>query len=146
MTTATPKLGEIERKWWVIDAEGKVLGRMATQIADILRGKHNPKFVPHLDCGDFVIVLNAGKVRLTGDKWNQKVYYRHTGYMGGIKETTAKHMQERHPERLIQNAVKGMLPRNKLGHQLLTKLKIYTGPEHPHAAQKPEPLELAHRA
>ncbi|MCA9772137.1 MAG: 50S ribosomal protein L13 [Myxococcales bacterium] len=146
MKTAVIKPADVERKWWVVDAEGKVLGRLATQIADVLRGKHRPTFTPHADFGDFVIVINADKIALTGKKWEQKVYYRHTGYMGGIKETTARRMRETHPDRIIRSAVKGMLPGNRLGHQLINKLKIYAEASHPHEAQQPLPLELAHRA
>ncbi len=140
--TYSAKPGEVEQKWWVIDADGKVLGRIATRIADMLRGKNKPTYTPHVDTGDFVVVVNAEKIRLTGNKTSQKKYYRHTEYPGGIKEITAGKLIEKHPEMLIQHAVKGMLPKNRLGRHLLKKLKVYAGPEHPHEAQKPEPLEI----
>jgi len=140
--TYSAKPGEVEQKWWVVDANSKVLGRLATRIADILRGKNKPHYTPHIDTGDFVIVINAEKVRLTGRKLAQKKYYRHSGYPGGIRETTAEEMIEKHPERVIQHAVKGMLPKNKLNRHLLKKLKVYTGSNHPHEAQKPETLEI----
>jgi len=131
-----------QRQWYLVDAQGKVLGRLASEVARILRGKHKPTFTPHLDGGDFVIVVNAGGVRLTGKKLEKKVYYRHTGYPGGIRETTAEKLLDRRPEELVRLAVKGMLPKNRLGRKLLTKLKVYAGPEHPHEAQKPERLEI----
>ncbi len=135
-------MGEIDRKWYVVDADGKVLGRIATEIARYLRGKHKPTFCNFQDNGDFIIVVNADKVHLTGNKWDQKTYYRHTGYMGGIKSQTAKELQEKAPEELIRNAVKGMLPKNKLGRAQLKKLKVYAGKEHPHQAQQPEQLDI----
>ena len=130
------------RAWWVVDLEGETLGRAATRIAHILRGKHKPSFTPHIDDGDFVVVVNAEKVKLTGRKWEQKKYHRHTGYVGGIIETTAEEMRERHPDRVITKAVKGMLPRGPLGRAQLRKLKVYTGAEHPHTAQQPQKLNL----
>ncbi len=132
----------VERKWYVVDAEGKTLGRLASQIAAILRGKHKPTFTPHVDCGDFVIVINAEKVHLTGKKMTQKIYRRHSGYPGGLKEIVAKDLLERRPTRALELAVKGMLPHNRLGRQMYRKLKVYAGPEHPHAAQKPEKLDI----
>jgi large subunit ribosomal protein L13 len=134
------KPNEVERKWYVIDAEGKTLGRLATQIATILRGKHKPIYTPHVDTGDFVIVINAEKVQLTGKKLTNKVYYRHSQYPGGLKSITADKLLASKPERVIELAVWGMLPHNALGRKMYKKLKVYAGPEHPHAAQKPEPL------
>jgi len=128
------------RRWYVIDAEGKVLGRLATRIASVLRGKHKPTFTPHEDVGDFVVVVNAAGVRLTGQKLEDKVYRRHSGYPGGIRSITAARELQQHPERVLRHAVEGMLPKNRLGRQLATKLKIYTGQQHPHAAQQPQPL------
>ena len=142
MKTFVAKPAEVERKWYVVDAEGKVLGRLASEIATILRGKHKPEFTPNVDTGDFVIVVNAEKVRVTGDKANQKVYRRHSGYMGGLKEVSYKRMMDKHPERVIEAAVRGMLPKNTLGRAMYRKLKVYAGPEHQHAAQMPEPLEF----
>ncbi len=142
MKTPLPKIDEIERKWYVIDAKGLVLGRMATEIAVRLRGKHKPVFTPHLDTGDFIVVVNAEKIKLSGNKLNDKMYHRHTGYMGGLKSMNARTMLEKKPEEVIRLAVKRMLPKNKLGRKQLKKLKIYTGPEHPHQAQMPEALEL----
>lgn len=129
----------IERKWVLIDAEGKVLGRMATEIADILRGKKKPVYTPHVDTGDFVVVVNAAKVRLTGKKWDGKVYYRYSGHLGGLKGQSAKDMLEKKPEELIRHAVRGMLPKNRLGRKMINKLKVYAGSEHPHEAQLPIP-------
>ena len=143
MKTYSPKASEIERNWYIVDAEGQVLGRLASKIAQVLRGKHKPTFVPHLDCGDFVVVVNAEKVRLTGNKKVAKTYFRHSGYPGGEKLTTVEEMLQKHPERVILSAVKGMLPSNKLASKQLTKLKVYAGAEHPHAAQQPESLELS---
>jgi large subunit ribosomal protein L13 len=137
---ATPS--ERERNWFVVDATGKTLGRLATQLADTLRGKHKPEYTPHCDTGDFVIVLNAEKISVTGDKREQKRYYRHSGYPGGLRTRTLAEMLERKPEDVIRLAVKGMLPRNRLARQQLRKLKVYAGPDHPHTAQKPEPLEV----
>lgn len=140
MKTQFAKKGEVERKWLVVDAEGQVLGRLATQIASRLRGKHKPIFTPHVDTGDFVVVINAEKVRLTGNKLEQKVYYRHSNYPGGLKAETAKERMEKKPEEIMRAAVWGMLPKNRLGRTLIKKLKVYRGPQHPHEAQKPEPL------
>jgi large subunit ribosomal protein L13 len=137
MKTSSAKFQANERKWILVDAENQILGRLATQIAVRLRGKHLPQFTPHVDLGDFVIVVNADKVRLTGNKWDQKVYYRHSGYMGGVKETSARKLNQENPERLIRLAVWGMLPKNRLGRKLIKKLKVYRGTEHPHEAQQP---------
>lgn len=142
MRTFTRKKEDIERDWYVVDAEGETLGRLASRIAPILRGKHKPTFTPHLDCGDFVIVINADKVRVTGRKMDQKFYYRHSGYPGGIRRISLRDQLDRYPERVIQSAVRGMLPKNKLGRRMIKKLKVYAGDEHPHQAQQPEPLEL----
>jgi large subunit ribosomal protein L13 len=139
--SAKPAEALKERKWWVIDAEGKPLGRLASVIATVLRGKNKPIFTPHVDTGDFVIVVNAQKVKLTGRKLDQKEYVRHSGEPGGFRRETYGHLLQRKPELPIQKAVKGMLPKNTLGRELLTKLKVYAGPDHPHAAQKPEPLQ-----
>ena len=127
----------VERNWYVIDAEGVNLGRLATRVADVLRGKHKPTFTPHIDCGDFVIVVNASKVNLTGNKLNDKIYYNHSGYTGGLRERTAKEMREKYPVEMIERAVKGMIPHTRLGRQVAKKLFVYEGSEHPHAAQKP---------
>jgi large subunit ribosomal protein L13 len=135
MKTYTLKAKEIETRWHVLDAEGRPLGRLATEVAHLLRGKYRPTYTPHLDNGDFVIVVNASKVRVTGNKTQQKVYYRHTGYPGGLKETRLNVMLEKHPDRVIQRAVRGMLPHNRLGRALLRHLKVYGGPDHPHQAQ-----------
>lgn len=140
--TYAVKAGEIERNWYVVDAEGQTLGRLATRIATILRGKHKPIFSPHLDTGDFVIVVNADKIRVTGQKMEQKTYYRYSGYRGGLKETSLAEMMAKHPTRAIEYAVRGMLPKNRLGRALIRKLKVYAGPEHPHQAQLPRKLEL----
>ena len=137
---ATPSTAE--RNWYVVDASGKTLGRLATQIADALRGKRKPEYTPHIDTGDFVIVVNAEKISVTGDKRNAKLYHRHSGYPGGLKTRTLQEMLDRRPEEVIRLAVKGMLPRNRLARKQLTKLKIYAGPDHPHTAQKPQPLEI----
>lgn len=142
MRTYQQKASEVRRQWFVVDADGKVLGRLASRIAALLRGKHKPTFTPHVDGGDFVVVVNAEKVRLTGRKLHEKVYYWHTGYPGGIKSATLGQLLERQPEWVIQKAVQRMLPKNPLGRQMLRKLKVYRGPEHPHAAQQPKPLEL----
>jgi large subunit ribosomal protein L13 len=142
MKTYYTPVSEIDRKWYVVDADGKVLGRIATEIARYLRGKHKPTFCNFQDNGDFIIVINADKVHLSGNKWDQKTYYHHTGYMGGIKSITAKELREKDPEELIRKAVKGMLPKNKLGRSQLKKLKVYAGGEHPHQAQVPEQLDI----
>ncbi len=141
-TTISAKASDFDRKWYLIDAEDQILGRLATQIADILRGKNKVNFTPHVDCGDYVIVINADKVQLTGKKLDQKKYKRHSGYLGGLKETSAKEMLEKHPERVIEHAVRGMLPKNKLQKKFMNKLKVYSGNEHPHEAQQPEVLEI----
>ena len=140
MNTFVPGAAAIERKWFVVDAEGKTLGRLATEIARILRGKHKPIFTPYLDTGDYVIVVNAEKVKVTGKKLDQKIYYHHSGYVGGMKETTLKEMLAKKPERVMEHAVKGMLPKGPLGRHMYKKLFVYVGPEHKHAAQKPEVL------
>jgi len=142
MKTYNPKPGEIQRDWLIVDAEGKTLGRLATQIAERLRGKNKPQFAPHVDIGDFVVVVNAEKIAVTGKKLEQKIYYRHSGYPGGLRERTLKEQLNRQPTEVLRKAVKGMLPRNRLGRQQLTKLKIYAGPEHPHDAQAPTILEV----
>jgi len=142
MKTEFAKKDSIERKWYVVDATDQVLGRLATRIATYLRGKHKAQFTPNVDTGDFVIVVNAEKVKLTGNKLEQKVYYRHSGYPGGLKAETARERLEKKPEMLITSAVKGMLPKNKLGRALLKKLKVYSGPDHPHSAQKPETISF----
>ncbi len=140
--TYTPKQKDIDHRWYVVDADGKVLGRLASTVASVLRGKHKPSFAPHIDVGDHVIVVNASKVVLTGNKLNSKKYYRHSGYPGGIKEKSAAELLEQDPTRVVERAVKGMLPKNRLGRKQFGKLHVYAGPDHPHAAQKPEPLRL----
>jgi large subunit ribosomal protein L13 len=142
MKTYQAKKEEIEHQWYLVNAEGKVLGRLSTELAKILKGKNKPTYTPHLDTGDFVIVVNAGKVTLTGKKMKDKIYYHHTGYPGGIKEMTAEKLLSKKPTEMIRTAVKGMLPKNSLGRQMLRKLKIYAGSNHPHEAQKPIPLEI----
>ncbi len=142
MKTLTPKANEIQRQWWVVDAQGVPLGRLATEVARILRGKHKPIFTPHMDTGDHVIVLNASKVALTGSKADQKTYFRHSGYMGGEKHIPFKRMIASHPERVIELAVKGMLPKNTLGRHVKEKLRVYAGSEHPHQGQSPQPLTI----
>ena len=142
MKTYIPKSEEIERNWRLVDAEGKILGRIATEIADILRGKDKPVFTPHLDVGDFVVVVNAEKIKLTGNKMADKVYYHHTGFPGGIKGITAEKLLEKEPGKLIVEAVKGMLPKNKLRKQFMGKLKVYVGGKHPHEAQQPQVVNL----
>ena len=142
MKTYSVKANEIKREWYLINAEGKTLGRLASEIAKILKGKHKPIYSPHLDCGDYVIVINAEKIRVTGRKLDQKIYYRHSGYPGGLKSITLREQLARHPERVIKAAVKGMLPKNRLGRKMLKKLKVYAGDSHPHQAQKPKVLEL----
>jgi large subunit ribosomal protein L13 len=142
--TYTPKASEIRRAWYVVDAEDLVLGRVATEVARVLRGKHKPIFAPHLDTGDHVIVVNAAKVVLTSNKSETKLVRRHTGYPGGLKTTTYGELLAAKPEEAIRRTVRGMLPKNRLGRQMLKKLKVYAGPHHPHAAQQPQPLEIAH--
>ena len=143
MRTYTAKSAEIEREWFVVDATGKTLGRLASEIAQILKGKHKPTYTPHLDCGDFVIVVNAGKVQVTGRKLDQKSYFRHSMYPGGLREVSLRDQLQTHPDRVITAAVRGMLPKSRLGRALIKKLKVYESSEHPHAAQKPKPLDLA---
>lgn len=147
MATKTPQLKKAEadaqRKWYVVDVEGKTLGRAATQIAHVLRGKHKPTFTPHVDCGDFVIVVNADKLRLTGKKWTDKMYYRHTGFPGGLVATPAEKMRVKHPDELIRQAVWGMLPKGPLGRRIFKKLKVYASKTHGHEAQQPETLTLS---
>ena len=140
MKSFMAKKDEVTRRWFVVDAQGKVLGRLASRIAMVLRGKNKPQFTPHMDTGDFVVVVNADQVRLTGRKLDQKVYYRHSGYMGGLKETPIRNLLKKKPEEILRHAVRGMLPKNSLGRHQLKKLKIYTGAEHPHEAQQPVPL------
>ena len=143
MKTFSPKRSDLDHQWWVVNAEGKVLGRLASSIAQIIRGKHKPTFSPHADGGDFVVVINAEKVRLTGKKLQQKRYFRHTGYMGNEKLTPVANVLGKHPERVIERAVYGMLPKSTLGRQVLRrKLRVYAGPDHPHEAQQPSPLEF----
>lgn len=141
-STQYAKTGEVERKWLLVDAEGATLGRLAVKVAQILRGKNKPQYTPHVDTGDFVVVVNADKVVLTGNKANAKRYYRHSGYLGGLHSESYGEAMQRHPERIIEHAVRGMLPKNKLGRQQFKKLKVYAGPEHPHAAQNPVKIEL----
>ena len=133
---------EVERKWYVVDAEGKHLGRLATEIVRVLRGKNKPQYTPHVDTGDFVVVVNAEKIHVTGQKLDQKMYWRHSGYPGGIRGRTLREQLERRPTEVIRKAVKGMLPKNSLGRKMLSKLKVYAGPDHPHAAQRPTPFEI----
>ncbi len=142
MKSYMQKKETVERKWYVIDAEGKPLGRVASKTAHMLRGKHKPTFTPHIDCGDYIIIVNAEKVLLTGNKLNDKKYYNHSMYAGGLRERTAKEMIERYPEEMIERAVKGMLPKGRLGRQMYKKLFVYAGPEHKHEAQKPTVIEL----
>jgi len=140
--TWNAKTGEVSREWYVVDAEGKTLGRLATRIADTLRGKDKPQYTPHTDTGDFVVVVNCEKVAVTGKKMDEKMYYRHSGYPGGLKERTLREQLDRRPTDVLRKAVKGMLPRNRLARQQLLKLKVYAGPDHPHEAQAPKPLQL----
>jgi large subunit ribosomal protein L13 len=142
MKTYSARAGDVGRRWFVVDAEGQVLGRLATRIATVLRGKHKPPFTPHIDVGDFVVVVNAEKVKLTGQKLDSKLFRRHSGYPGGLKEIPYRRLLATHPERAIERAVWGMLPKGRLGRQLKTKLKVYAGPDHPHSSQKPEPLDI----
>src|SRR6187200_3113989 len=142
MKTYVANPADRERNWYVVDASGQTLGRLATQIANALRGKRKPTYTPHVDVGDFVIVVNAERIEVTGNKRNDKRYYRHSGYPGGLKSRTLQEMLDRRPEEVIRRAVKGMLPRNRLGRKQLTKLKVYAGPDHPHAAQQPKPMEI----
>lgn len=140
MKTFLPQINELERTWYVVDANDQVLGRMATRIASFLMGKEKPIYTDFLDTGDFIVVVNIDKVKLSGKKWEDKIYYSHSGYPGGLKQISAAKLMEKHPDRVIKHAVKGMLPKNKLGKQMLKRLKVYTGPEHPHSAQKPQDL------
>ncbi|UCD88312.1 MAG: 50S ribosomal protein L13 [Desulfobacterales bacterium] len=140
--TYTAKPTEVETRWYVVDASGCVLGRLASFVATRLRGKHKPLYTPHVDTGDHVIVINADKIALTGKKWDEKLYYRHSGYIGGLKSMTAKQLLQKRPEDLVMHAVRGMLPKNRLGRKMLKKLKVYAGSEHPHVAQRPETLQL----
>ena len=143
MRTFSPKSGEVTRAWYVIDATDVVLGRLATHAATLLRGKHKPQFAPHVDTGDFVVIVNAEKISVSGNKREGKFVYRHSGHPGGLSQRSVGEMIEKHPDRLVEKAVKGMLPKNRLGRQMLTKLKVYAGPVHPHSAQRPEPLDIA---
>lgn len=140
--TFSAKSEEVQHEWYVVDASGKTLGRLATEIARVLRGKHKPIFTTHVDCGDFVIVVNADKIRVTGDRLDSKMYYRHSGYIGGLKTMSMRRVMETHPERVLEHAVRGMLPKNRLGRKMYKKLKVYPAPTHPHAAQQPKPLDL----
>jgi large subunit ribosomal protein L13 len=140
--TFSAKPQDIERKWFVVDAQGQTLGRLATRIATVLRGKHKPIYTPHMDCGDYVIVVNADKIHVTGQKLDQKTYYRHSGYPGGLRQVSLRRQLQVHPDRVIEAAVRGMLPHNRLGRKMFKKLKIYAGPTHPHEAQQPTALEL----
>jgi len=142
MKTYMAKTDEVQRKWWLVDASNQTLGRLATQVATLLRGKHKAQYTPHIDTGDFVVIINAEKIKLSGKKLNQKSYFTHSGYFGGLKEASAQEMIERNPERVIELAVKGMLPTNKISRHLLTKLKVFAGPEHNHKSQKPEAFKL----
>ncbi len=142
MKTYVTKPSEVEREWFVVDAEGKTLGRLASEVAKILRGKHKPNYSPSVDVGDYVIVINAEKIRVTGRKLDQKFYYRHSGYPGGLKAVRLRDMLAKHPTRVIEHAVRGMLPKNRLGRRMFKKLKVYAGPDHPHKAQRPKPLDL----
>ena len=142
MTTVHAKKGQVTHRWLLVDAQGLVLGRMASEVASLLRGKRNPNFTPHVDTGDFVVVVNAEKVRLTGKKWQKKMYYNHSGYLGGLHEQTAEAMRAKRPTEIIRRAVKGMLPKGPLGYEMIRKLKIYAGPDHPHEAQQPEKIEI----
>lgn len=142
MKTWSAKPGEVERKWWLVDASGKTLGRMATEIAKVLRGKNKPQFTPHVDAGDFVVVVNADKIAMSGNKWDEKSYYRHSRYFGSLKELSAAQLRQKDSAMIVTEAVQGMLPKNKLSKQLIQKMKVYAGAEHPHSAQKPEALNI----
>ena len=143
--TFSPKPGDIQRSWYVIDATDVPLGRLASEVAQVLRGKNKPTYAPHMDGGDYVIVVNADKVHVSGNKEIEKIYYRHSGYPGGLRAETLSEVREKHPERLVEVAVRGMLPKNRLGRQINRKLKVYAGPDHPHQSQQPEPLTLKYR-
>jgi large subunit ribosomal protein L13 len=140
--TFSAKPHEIRREWFVVDAQGQTLGRLAARVAAILRGKHKPIYTPHVDCGDYVIVVNAGKINVTGQKLDQKMYYRHSGYPGGLRQVSLRRQLQIHPDRIVETAVRGMLPKNRLGRKMFKKLKIYVGPDHPHQAQQPKSLVL----
>ncbi len=140
--TYSPRPGDIQRAWWLIDAAGLPLGRLASEAAQLLRGKHKPQWAPHFDCGDFVVVVNADQVALTGNKETQKMYYRHSGYPGGLTARTAAEVRASHPERLVENAIRGMLPKNRLGRRLFNHLKVYAGPDHPHESQQPQARDI----
>lgn len=143
MKTVSAREQDIQRDWYVIDAQGQTLGRLATRIATLLRGKHKPVYTPHVDCGDYVIVVNAEKIHVTGQKMSQKIYYRHSGYPGGLKQVTLRDQLKKFPDRVIETAVRGMLPKNRLGRRMFKKLKVYSGPTHPHQAQQPESIQLS---
>jgi large subunit ribosomal protein L13 len=143
--TFSPTPSDIERSWFVVDAADVPLGRLSSEVAQVLRGKNKPTYAPHMDGGDFVIVINAERIHVSGNKEIEKIYYRHSGYPGGLRAETLSQVRVKHPERLVETAVRGMLPKNRLGRQMLTKLKVYAGPDHPHASQKPESLKLTHR-
>ena len=142
MKTKTLKIAEIEKNWWVADADSQILGRLASKVAQVIRGKHKVNYVPHMDNGDCVVIINAEKIMVSGKKEENKTYFRHTGYAGGVKTTSLSHMRRTYPERIIENAVKGMLPHNRLGRRILRHLKVYAGPNHPHSAQLPKELEI----
>ena len=142
MKTVSMRAQDVQRSWYVVDAENRTLGRLASAVAHRLRGKHKPEYTPHVDTGDYIIVVNAAKVRVTGNKETDKIYHRHSGYPGSIKSTSLARMRQTHPERIVEKAVKGMLPRNPLGRAMFKKLKVYAGPDHPHAAQQPHPIEI----
>ena len=142
MKTKTLKIAEIEKNWWVADADSQILGRLASKVAQVIRGKHKVNYVPHMDNGDCVVIINAEKIMVSGKKEENKTYFRHTGYAGGVKTTSLSHMRRTYPERIIENAVKGMLPHNRLGRRMLRHLKVYSGPNHPHSAQLPKELEI----
>ena len=139
--TVSAREQDVQRDWYVVDAQGQTLGRLATQVATLLRGKHKPYYTPHVDCGDYVVVVNAEKIHVTGNKMTQKVYYRHSGYPGGLKQVTLRDQLQKFPDRVVEHAVRGMLPKNRLGRRMFKKLKVYAGPDHPHEAQQPKPVE-----
>lgn len=143
MKTFSAKAGEVRRDWFVVDASGQTLGRLATELARRLRGKHKPEFTPHVDTGDYIVVVNAEKIRVTGNKLQDKMYFKHTGYIGNLKSTNLEKLLQEHPERALESAVKGMLPKNSLGRAMFRKLRVYPGPNHEHAAQQPQPLEIS---
>jgi large subunit ribosomal protein L13 len=139
--TISAREQDIKRNWYVVDAQGQTLGRLASRVATLLRGKHKPSYTPHVDCGDYVVVVNAEKIHVTGQKMSQKTYYRYSGYPGGIKQVTLRDQLKKFPDRVVESAVRGMLPKNRLGRRMFKKLKVYSGPNHPHQAQQPEPVE-----